>query len=104
MSQYEIVFILADKVDESGVKSNIEKFKEVVEKVDGTVTKANNWGKKTLAYEINKNRKGTYIMFEITGEGQFVKELEKKFRLSEDVIRYLTIKKKETKKTKSKEN
>lgn len=104
MSQYEVVFILADKVDEAGVKSNIENFKGVVEKNGATVTKVDNWGKKTLSYEIAKNRKGTYVLLEVEGNGQFVKELEKKFRLSEEVIRYLTIKKKETKKSKAKEN
>ena len=103
MSQYEVTFILADKVDEAGVKSNIETFKGVVEKEGATVTKVDNWGKKTLAYEINDNRKGTYVLFEIEGDGSFVKELERKFRLSEDVIRYLTVKKKENKKSKAKQ-
>jgi len=102
MSSYEVVFILADKVDESGVKSNIENFKGVIEKAGSSVVKVDNWGKKTLAYEIDKNRKGTYILFEVEGDGQFVKELERKFRISEDVIRYLTVKKKDKKKAKAK--
>ncbi len=102
MRVYETIFILADRVDDSQVQEKIDKYKDIIEKNGGDIITVDNWGKRTLAYEIEKNRRGTYVLIKFQGDGAIIKELEKRYRLDEDVIRFMTVKVEQKKNKKQK--
>ena len=92
MAYYENVFITRQDISTTQVEELIETFTKVIEDNHGTILKTENWGLRTLAYRIKKNRKGHYVMFNIDAPGVAIHEMERQMRISEDVIRYLTIK------------
>ena len=92
MSFYEHVFIARQDLAPAQVDEVIERFVAVIEKEGGKVTKRENWGLRNLAYRIQKNRKGYYVLFNIDAPADAVKELERTLRIDEDILRHLTIK------------
>ncbi|MGB4100812.1 MAG: 30S ribosomal protein S6 [Alphaproteobacteria bacterium] len=92
MSFYESVFIARQDITSAQVEALAAEFADIVRKNGGQVTKTEQWGLRTLAYRIKKNRKGHYVMFNIDGPAKVVPELERNMRLHEDVLRYLTVK------------
>jgi small subunit ribosomal protein S6 len=87
---YETLFILhPDKVPR--VKEFIEKFKKVVEGLDGTVAHVDEWGLRDLAYRIDKQSKGFYTLLQYRSTARAVEELERNMRLTDGVLRYLTV-------------
>lgn len=91
MNAYEIVFIVRPDVATDTVEKLTARFSELVEKQDGKVANTENWGLRTLAYRINKHRKGYYVMLAVNMPGIAVTEVERQMNLSEDIIRFLTI-------------
>lgn len=91
MPYYETVFIARQDLSETQVKELTESAVKIVTDQGGKIHKTENWGLRTLAYRINKNRKGHYVLLESEAEGAAIQELERNFRLNEDVLRYLTI-------------
>jgi small subunit ribosomal protein S6 len=90
--KYETVFILrADLTDDNEKKIN-DKVAEVVGRFQGKVQEIRDLGKKPLAYRIAKHTKGHYFQLNFLGGGKAVEELERHLRLTEDVIRFLTVK------------
>ncbi|HSA59972.1 MAG TPA: 30S ribosomal protein S6 [bacterium] len=90
--KYETIYILrADITDEAEKKIN-DKIVEVVARFQGKLDETRDLGKKPLAYRIAKHTKGHYFQLNYQGGGQVVEELERHLRLSEDVIRFLTVK------------
>lgn len=90
MTRYETLFIVHP--DQGGkVKEFIDRFKKVIEGLDGTVSRADEWGLLELAYRIEKQAKGYYILFEYQSSARVVEELERNLRLSDGVLRYLTV-------------
>mgnify|MGYP003963085113 CR=1 FL=1 len=92
MAYYESVFIARQEVSAQQADALADTFAGVIEENGGQVTKRENWGLKTLAYRIKKNRKGHYVMFHIDAPAPAVHEMERQMRINEDVLRYLTIK------------
>lgn len=92
MSLYESVFIARQDVSTQDVDKLSEKFSKVITDMKGKVIKKEYWGLKTLAYLLNKNRKGHYVMFGVDASPEAMTELQRQFRLSEDVIRSMTVK------------
>lgn len=92
MPFYETVFIARQDLTEGQVKDLTKGFEDILKKEGGKVTKTEQWGLRTLAYRINKSRKGHYVLIESDAPGSAVIELERNMRLNEDVMRYLTIK------------
>lgn len=90
MSKYEAMFILKPDVEEETRKELIEKFKGIVE-TDGEVEKVDEWGTKKLAYEISKHKEGYYVLMNFKSGTDLPKELERNFRISDNVIRYMVI-------------
>ncbi|MFQ3306858.1 MAG: small subunit ribosomal protein S6 [Candidatus Midichloriaceae bacterium] len=68
-----------------------EKYKEIIENMGGVVLKKEYWGLRSLSYEIKKNKKGHYVMFGIKSKPEIITKMENDFKISEDVIRYLTV-------------
>lgn len=90
MTKYETVFILDPSTDENRVNEEVERVSTLVKDLGGEVVEAQRWGKRRLAYEINKKRDGVYTMIVWEGQGPSVKELERRIRLNESCMRVLT--------------
>lgn len=91
MALYESVFIARQDIATSQIDALIERFEGVIKDQGGKVTKKENWGLRALAYRMNKNRKGHYVLFNIDAPSEALIEMERQMRLDEDIIRYLSI-------------
>ena len=89
---YETMYILRPDIPEEEVDSHLKKYSEILEKSGTEVLDSQMRGKRRLAYPITKHKEGIYVQLSHRGNGQQVAILEKAMRLSEDVIRYLTVK------------
>ncbi len=92
MANYESVLIARQDLGVSQVNSLVSDLSDVIKKEGGEVVKIDNWGLKNLAYRIKKNRKGYYVLLNITAPAKAVSEYERRIRLNEDIIRYMTVK------------
>ena len=92
MALYESVIIGRQDLTAGQFETLIEKFIEVIKSFKGDIKKRENWGIRNLAYKINKNRKGHYILLNIDAPPEAIQEYERLMRLDEDIIRFLTIK------------
>ncbi len=91
MNKYESVVIINPNVDEEGVKSLVQKFTDLINK-DGKVEKVDELGKKKLAYEIQKNKEGNYVVFYFEANPSLIAELERNYRITDEVIKFMSIK------------
>ncbi len=89
---YETMYILRPDIPEDEVENHLKKYSEVLEKAKAVIIDNQMRGKRRLAYSIGKYKEGIYVQLSHTGEGKHIEALEKSMRLSEDVIRYLTVK------------
>ena len=89
---YETMYILRPDIAEDEVTKHIDKYNKLLEKLGGKILDSQMRGKRRLAYPIAKNREGIYVQLSHQGDGQHIFKIEKAMRLSEDVIRYLTVK------------
>ena len=92
MPLYEHVFLARQDVSTQAVDGLIAQYKTIIEGLGGQVTKIENWGLKSLAYRIKKNRKAHYALMNIDAPAAALAEVERQQRLSEDVLRFMTIK------------
>lgn len=91
MPYYETVFIARQDLTDKQVQELTDRFGKVITDNDGKVLKTEQWGLRTLAYKINKSRKGHYVLIESEAPGATIIELERLLRLDEDVMRSLTL-------------
>ncbi len=91
MAFYESTFIVRQDASVPDVVKLTENFSNIITENGGKVLKSENWGLKNLAYIIKKNRKGHYVMLVLDAPDKAVKEMERRMKLSEDVIRNLTL-------------
>ena len=89
---YETMYILRPDIAEDEVTNHIEKYNKLLEEFGGTILDSQLRGMRRLAYQIAKHREGIYVQLSHQGDGQHISKVEKAMRLSEDVIRYLTVK------------
>ena len=89
---YETMYILRPDIPEEEVDSHLKKYSEILEKSGTEVLDSQMRGKRRLAYPIAKHKEGIYVQLSHNGDGQQVALLERAMRLSEDVIRYITVK------------
>ena len=92
MALYESVIIGRQDLTPSQFETLMEKFISVIQSFKGEIKKRESWGLRNLAYKINKNRKGHYILLNIDSSPEAILEYERLMRLDEDIIRFLTIK------------
>jgi small subunit ribosomal protein S6 len=88
---YEVVFIAAPTLTSEELEAFITHAQNVVEGKNGKVVKVDNWGKKPLAYKIKKYRDAYYVVLTIEADGSAIAELERRFRVTDYVIRYLSV-------------
>mgnify|MGYP001200761493 CR=1 FL=1 len=91
-SYYETMYILRPDIAEDEVVNHIEKYNNLLKEFGGTILDSQMRGKRRLAYQISKHREGIYVQLSHQGDGQHIFKIEKAMRLSEDVIRYMTVK------------
>lgn len=91
MTKYETTFILDPGLDENQVNEEVDKTVQWIKSQGGEVIEVQRWGKRRLAYEINRRRDGIYTLLLYQGPGPIVKDLERRFRLNESVLRSLTV-------------
>ncbi len=91
MAYYETVFIARQDLSEKQNEALAKDMTEIVKKNGGEVKNTEYWGLRSLAYQINNNKKGHYTLFHIDGEAKASHELERQLRQHEDVLRYMTI-------------
>ena len=91
MELYESLFIIRPSVSDEETKTLIDKMKNVADKTGAQFIKAENLGKKKLAYEVRRERKGTYVYFYFKAPNNTVGELEHAYRLEDNIIKFLTV-------------
>jgi small subunit ribosomal protein S6 len=92
MALYEHVFLARQDVSSQQVDTLVEGYKAIIEAGGGSVKKVENWGVKTLAYRVRKNRKAHYVLMNLDTPHAAVAEMERQQGLSEDILRFITIK------------
>ena len=89
--EYETIYIMRPSVDPDEADRIAAKMAETVEKMSGKLTKIDNWGKRKLAYPINKATRGVFVYFKYVGFGGIVAEIERNLRMLDSVIRFQTV-------------
>jgi small subunit ribosomal protein S6 len=90
--EYETVYILRPNTANDGVAEVNTKVKGIIEGLGGKILKVDNWGKRRLAYEVSKERKGIYLYWRYLASSGVVEETERNLRMLDNVIRYMTVK------------
>ena len=89
--QYELVYIVSPDASEQAVADLHTQVEEIVTRFKGTLDKTENWGRRKLAYEIGRHKEGTYVLEVILGSGELMKELDRRLKVYDTVIRQLTV-------------
>lgn len=93
MSKYELALIVNAKIEDEAREAVVEKAKGYVARYGGTVTEVEEWGKKRLAYEVQKMREGFYYFIQFEADATCPAEVERHVRIMDNVMRYLVVKK-----------
>ena len=93
MNQYELALVVNAKIEDEARIATLEATKELVTRFGGTITNVDDWGKKRLAYEIQKMKEGFYYFIQFESDSTVPGEVEKRVRIMDNVIRYLCIRK-----------
>jgi len=91
LRQYEVLFIVDPGADDDEVAKITETFKQIITDQGGTITRAETLGRRQLAYEILRKKEGTFVDIELEGSGKEIAELERRMRVNDRVLRYLTV-------------
>ena len=91
MNKYELAVVVNAKIEDDARTATIEKVKEYITRFGGTITNVDEWGKKRLAYEIQKMREGYYYFIQFESDSSCPAEVEKSVRIKENVIRFLCV-------------
>ena len=94
VNKYESVIIINPNLEDGANKALIAKFTDMINK-DGKVESVDELGKKRLAYEIKKNKEGYYVVFNFEAKPDFISELERVYRITDEVIKFIVVKKEE---------
>ena len=93
MNKYELALIVSAKIEDDARAAVVEKAKEYITRFGGTVTEVEDWGKKKLAYEIQKMHEGFYYFIQFEADATAPAEIESHMRIMDNVLRYLVVKK-----------
>lgn len=91
MNKYELAVIVSAKIEDDERAATIEKVKEYITRNGGTITNVDEWGKKRLAYEVQKMKEAFYYFIQFEADSKVPAEIEGRIRLMENVIRYLCV-------------
>ncbi len=102
MRVYEVIFIIRPDVPEAEVDSLVEQMQQGVTGAGGEVAKLEKWGKRPLAYHVAGQREGIYVFFEVNGTGDTLRELERHLKVTESVIKMISVRVDEERKRRAK--
>lgn len=92
MRKYEVMYVVRTDLEQDVIKALVEKFQKLIIDNGGEIQKLTEMGKKRLAYEIEDHKEGYYVLVRFSSEPNVVAELDRVFRITENVIRYLILK------------
>src|SRR5947207_8850929 len=96
--QYELVYLLPPDTTEQQVTELHQQIEAIVSRMNGQIEKTDNWGRKRLAYEIGHHKEGVYVLDVINGSGELMKELDRRLKVMDLVIRHMIVRVDEEKK------
>ncbi len=91
LNKYEVIYIIDARVEDEPRKELIDRFSGLMQAGGATVDKIDEWGKRRLAYPIDFQNEGYYVLVHMTAPAEFPRELERNFEISEQIIRYLCV-------------
>ena len=91
MNKYELAVVVSAKIEDEERAAVVDKCKALVERFGGTITEVDDWGKKRLAYEIQKLKEGYYYFIQFDADATVPAEVEKRVRIMDNVIRFLCV-------------
>ena len=91
MNKYELALVVNAKIEDEARVATVDKVKSIIEQFGGTITNVDEWGKKKLAYEIQKMKEGFYYFIQFDSDANCPAEVEQRVRIMESVIRFLCI-------------
>ena len=95
MSKYELTFVVNAKIEDDERAAIVDKCKDLIERFGGTITNVDEWGKRRLAYEIQKMKEGFYYVVQFDAPTSAPAEIESRIRIMDNVMRYLVVKREE---------
>lgn len=96
MRRYETIFITYADLPEEDINGLVARYSAIITDRQGIVVKIDKWGKRKLAYEINKQPRGFYVLMDFAGTAAIVTELERNLRISDQILKYMTVKIRDT--------
>lgn len=91
MNKYELCVVVSAQIEDDARTAVVDNCKALVERFGGEITNVDDWGKKKLAYEIQKMNEGFYYFIHFNAEGSAIHEIEQRMRIMDNVIRYLCV-------------
>ncbi len=91
MNKYELALVVNAKIEDDAKNATVETVKDLITRFGGTITNVDDWGKKRLAYEIQKMKEGYYYFIQFDADSTAPNEIEQRVRIMENVIRFLCI-------------
>ena len=91
MNKYELAVVVSAKIEDEERAAVVDRCKALIERFGGTITNVDDWGKKRLAYEVQKMKEAFYYFIQFDGEATVPAEIESRIRLMENVVRYLCV-------------
>ena len=96
MRRYDIIFIVPSDLPEDEITAVSERYQAFITDRQGIVVKVDKWGKRRLAYEIKKQKRGYYLLFDVVSNPDAIAEVERNFKIDDKILKFLTIKKDES--------
>ncbi len=93
MKRYEVIAIVKSDLAEDDLTAIIERSQTIITDRKGIIAKVDKWGKRRLAYEINKQKDGFYFLIDFAGDGPIVAEIERSFKIDDRILKFMTVKK-----------
>jgi small subunit ribosomal protein S6 len=94
--KYELVYVVSPEASDDQVTDLHTQVEAIVQRIGGSIEKTENWGRRRLAYEIGRHKEGTYVLEVILGTGELMKEIDRRLKVSDLVIRHLVVRVDET--------
>jgi small subunit ribosomal protein S6 len=89
--KYELVYVVSPDATDDQVADLHTQVEAIVQRMSGQIEKTDNWGRRKLAYEIGRHKEGTYVLEVINGDGELMKEIDRRLKVTDLVIRHLTV-------------
>lgn len=93
MKRYEVVAIVKADLPEEDITAIVDRSQAIINDRKGIIAKVDRWGKRRLAYEINKQKDGFYFLIDFAGNGAIVTEIERNFKIDDRILKFMTVKK-----------